>query len=255
MMRQRARMKMKELERAAGVGRETIRFYIRQGLLPEPERAARNVAWYDASFIDRIALIKELQQKRFLPLHVIKTLVGTETPPSRDEVQTLLELRGKLFPPMGGAPDPRPEKLSDVAKRTGLKATEIRGLADAGVIEIETHDGDLWLAETAIRIAELWAKLRAAGFTEERGFSVSNLRLYADMVGWLAREELRLFTRGVTGQMLDPDTAVRMAEDGITYVNQIIALLRKDTLLRYIAEGNLQTPDGETPGGAASTGS
>ena len=31
-------MKMKELEDRSGIGRETIRYYIREGLLPEPER-------------------------------------------------------------------------------------------------------------------------------------------------------------------------------------------------------------------------
>ena len=34
----RSRMRMRDLERATGVGRETIRFYIREGLLPEPAR-------------------------------------------------------------------------------------------------------------------------------------------------------------------------------------------------------------------------
>ena len=29
-------VKMKDLERATGVSRETIRYYIREGLLPEP---------------------------------------------------------------------------------------------------------------------------------------------------------------------------------------------------------------------------
>ena len=78
-MRARSRpraFKMKDLERASGVGRETIRFYIREGLLPEPERPGRNVAWYDPSFVERLALIKELQRKRFLPLHAIKAIVG-----------------------------------------------------------------------------------------------------------------------------------------------------------------------------------
>ncbi len=44
-------MKMQDLERATGVGRETIRFYIREGLLPQPTRPSRNVAWYDESFV------------------------------------------------------------------------------------------------------------------------------------------------------------------------------------------------------------
>ena len=99
------RLKMQDLERATGVGRETIRFYIREGLLPEPERPSRNVAWYDESFVERVALIKELQQKRFLPLHVIKAIVGNDAAPSRDEVRTLLELDGKLFPAVGSAPE------------------------------------------------------------------------------------------------------------------------------------------------------
>src|SRR5215470_18409262 len=74
------RLKMKDLERATGVGRESIRFYIREGLLPEPERPGRNVAWYDESFIDRIALIKDLQRKRYLPLQAIKALIRSDTP-------------------------------------------------------------------------------------------------------------------------------------------------------------------------------
>lgn len=57
----RTRMKMQDLERATGVGRETIRFYIREGLLPQPERPNRNVAWYDEAFVARVGLIKELQ--------------------------------------------------------------------------------------------------------------------------------------------------------------------------------------------------
>src|SRR6478735_4386095 len=152
----RKRMKMQDLERATGVGRETIRFYIREGLLPQPDRPGRNVAWYDESFVERIALIKELQQKRFLPLQVIKTIVGNDAEPSRDEVKAVMELDGKLFPAVGA--ELPSERLSDVARRTGLKATEIRQLADTGLIAIETRDGDQWLEEIANRIVELWAK-------------------------------------------------------------------------------------------------
>src|SRR5262249_60961492 len=92
------RLKMKDLERATGVGRESIRFYIREGLLPEPERPGRNVAWYDESFVERVRLIKELQHKRYLPLQVIKAIVNGDTPPSPGEVRTLGGLDGKLLP-------------------------------------------------------------------------------------------------------------------------------------------------------------
>ena len=92
------RLKMRDLERATGVGRESIRFYIREGLLPEPERPGRNVAWYDESFIERIRLIKELQQKRFLPLQVIKAIVNSDEPPAADEIATSNPGRSSITP-------------------------------------------------------------------------------------------------------------------------------------------------------------
>jgi len=241
---------MQDLERATGVGRETIRFYIREGLLPQPERPGRNVAWYDESFIERIALIKELQQKRFLPLQVIKAIVGNDAEPSRDEVKALIELDGKLFPAVEGASVMPPESLSAVARRTGLKGTEIRQLAETGLVTVETRDGDQWLDDTAIRIVELWGKIRQVGYTPDLGFEPANMRLYVDFVRWLAREELRVYSHGIAGRV-DLETSVRMAESGISLINQIIGLLRKATILRYIAAGNLPGGDQAPPVGRA----
>ncbi len=236
------RLKMKDLERETGVGRETIRFYIRQGLLPEPERAGRNVAWYDESFVDRIALIKELQRKRYLPLHAIKSLVDGETPPSRAEVDALLAIDGTLYRGVV----PAEERVGDVARRSGLSVREIRRLADTEVIELVTRQGAEWLCGDAIRFVERWAAFRRAGYAERLGFKPENLRVYVEFVRWLAREELRMFTRGVAGKV-DARTASAMAEQGIEIVNELIALLRRGTLLRYIAEGNLPEPVAPAP--------
>jgi DNA-binding transcriptional MerR regulator len=243
-------MKMKDLERAAGVGRETIRFYIREGLLPEPHRPSRNVAWYDVSFVERLALIKELQQKRFLPLHVIRSMLGTDAPPSRDEVRTLLEIDGKLFPAVAGAPGTAAERLSDVARTVGIPPRELRDFAATGMIEIVTRGGDQWLEEPAIRMVELWGRLRDAGFDDRLGFGAESFRLYPEFMRWLAREELRLFTHGVTGRVT-LEVSAAMAEAGINFVNQMLVLLRKATLLRYIAEGNVPAPDASSPTAAS----
>ncbi len=48
-------MKMRELEARSGVGRETIRYYIRMGLLPAPARAKPNVADYADEHVRRLA--------------------------------------------------------------------------------------------------------------------------------------------------------------------------------------------------------
>ena len=241
-MRPAHALKMKDLERATGVGRETIRFYIREGLLPEPARPGRNVAWYDGAFIERIRLIKELQKKRFLPLHAIKAILGDgHALPTRNEVQTLLELDGKLFQPVAGLPPMPAVQLRDLARRVRLPVGEIERLARAGAAAIIRREGERWIEGDDLAVVEVWAKLRHAGYAPDLGFSPENVGLYVEFVEALAREELHLFTRGITGRV-DGERARRMAEDGITMVNQLIALLRKRTLLRYIAEGNVPRP-------------
>src|SRR5215470_13833884 len=228
------RLKMKDLERATGVGRESIRFYIREGLLPEPERPGRNVAWYDESFVERIRLIKELQQKRYLPLQVIKAIVNGDAPPSPGEVRTLGALEGKLPPAGDAALAGRREPLAALAKRTGLPVREIRELAAIESIEIVTTADGASVEGVGIRVVELWGRFRVAGFTAERGFRTEQMRLYVDVVNLLAREELRRFSKGLTGQVTDAEL-VRMAEEGIRLGSEVLALFRHAALLRFIA--------------------
>ena len=237
----KSRMKMKELECATGVSRETIRYYIREGLLPEPERRGRNVAFYDEIFIERLKLIKELKSKRFLPLNIIKGIVGSEQAPTFSEVQALMALDGHLF---AGASEKSPRanrRLSEVAERAGLPASEILRMAELGAIDVEINDGDQWLDDDSLRIVEVWARLRTeAGFSDELGFNVEALQPYVEFVRRLAREELRIFAHGVAGRVTTEHSA-RMAEFAIDGMNQILGLMRKATLLRFIAQGNLPT--------------
>jgi DNA-binding transcriptional MerR regulator len=234
---------MKDLERLTGVGREAIRFYIREGLLPEPERPARNVAYYDESFVERIRLIKRLQQQRFLPLEMIKGMLGVREVPSEAEVETLLALDGKIERDALRAPRP-PEAPGALARRLGVGAGEVRELARTGAIEIVTRDGRQWIEGRSVEITEVWARMRTGGFTDELGFGPEQVGLTVQMVEWLAREQLRLFTRHVTGRV-DPDRARQMAEVGLACVPEITRLLHEATLLRLIARGNLPAGEGE----------
>jgi DNA-binding transcriptional MerR regulator len=235
----RLRLKMKDLERATGVGRETIRFYIRQGLLPQPERPARNVAWYDESFVERILLIKRLQQERYLPLAVIRALVNETPEPAEAELRILRALDGHVFPHSGANREAEP--LEQVQSRTGLPAEEIRRLEAVGFIETEERDGARWLDERSVELLELWAELRQAGFTSELGVEPETTGLYVQFVDWLAREEVRLFTGYVNGRV-EAETSWRMAEKGIDVVGRWLVLLHERRLLRWMAEAGAPAP-------------
>jgi len=243
----RKRLKMKDLERATGVGREAIRYYIREGLLPEPERPERNVAWYDASFVERILLVKRLQSERFLPLSVIKGIVGDERHLSDNESQALNALDGKIVP---AAERERPhpaETLAKLAKRIGLSVKELREMAALGAFDVVVRDGKQCLEGSAIAVAEAWAGIRAAGYSDAIGFGTADLAMYVEMVEWLAREELGRFATRVAAKV-DPETARRMAQDGIERVNELLARLRESILLRALAAGNLPAGKAEEVG-------
>jgi len=236
------RLKMKDLERATGIGREAIRYYIREGLLPEPERPGRNVAWYDDSFVDRILLIKKLQHERFLPLSIIKGVVAGDVAPSDAEVRTLVELDGKLTGSTSGNARPESEKLSSLCKRLALSVAEVRTFADCGAVDLVTRDGNQWIEGRDVSILELWSRFRNAGFTAELGFGPEDVRTYVDFCQWLVREELRIFAGRVTGKV-DAQTAQHMAERGLALTAEMLALIHERTLLQAIARGNLPAED------------
>jgi len=59
------RLTIGKLAEAAGVGVETIRFYQRSGLLPEPERPASGYREYSPTDVQRIRFIKRAQTLGF----------------------------------------------------------------------------------------------------------------------------------------------------------------------------------------------
>lgn len=246
------KLKMKELERATGVGRESIRFYIREGLLPEPERPGRNVAWYDESFIERIALVKKLQTERFLPLSVIKGIVAGDQMPSDAEVRTLLDIDLTLTSSRSDSVALKAERLSALAKRVGLSAREVLAMGKVDAIAVVTRDGAQWVEAGDIALVERWAEARRAGFSEELGYGPETLRMYVEFVRWLVREELRQFTASVTGKV-DGQRLRTMAETGVVNSGEMLRLIHERVLREAIARGNLpQAPAEPTRRDAAS---
>ena len=81
-------LRMGELARASGVSAATIKHYLREGLLPEPVKTSRNMAYYPADFVERIKMIKQLQEERYMPLRVIKDLLEEDP----DRARALIEL-------------------------------------------------------------------------------------------------------------------------------------------------------------------
>jgi len=233
-------MKISKLSEITGVARDAIHFYIREGLLPKPVKTKKNMAYYDQSYVKRIRLIRELQSKRFLPLHVIKQiLTESEDNIGVNEIKTILELGGKLFKNMESSPDFKPLTANELISRTGLQGKEIEKLKEVGAITSEMRSGEEVFGEDSIRIVETWSRLREIGFTEERGFSTELMRMYKDLIDILVKKEIQIFATNITGKVSNEE-ATKMAETAVLLLNNLIGLLRKQAVSRIVKEYGIQ---------------
>lgn len=68
-------MKIGELAKKSGVPVSTIRYYVKEGLLPNPEKVNKKMSYYDEACIGRLEAIQHLQGKRYYPLAVIRNIL------------------------------------------------------------------------------------------------------------------------------------------------------------------------------------
>ena len=128
---------MSELAERTGVRPGTIRYYLREGLLGGGEdivRTSRNMAYYPDSYVERISLIKRLQEERFLPLRVIRGAL--EDDPER--VHALVELEDRII---DGALARATEggRLSRTAASEAIRGAPQRARAAGGARRADAH--------------------------------------------------------------------------------------------------------------------
>ncbi len=223
-------MRMRELEARTGVNRETVRFYIREGLLPEPERRGRTSARYGEPHVVQLRAIKRLQDERHLPLSVIKALLNAGDAESSVAATAFPDLEADLISRLAQRNTAR-EKVDDLVARLGAPRDDLSRLAAVGILRIETDSAGVpWISGSDVVIAERCAALKAAGFTEDRGFAPEAFKFYLEFVEWLVGEELRLFLTNMSGRV-DSVEALSAAERGIDIMNEILGLLRTRSVL------------------------
>ncbi|MGD8415766.1 MAG: MerR family transcriptional regulator [Pseudomonadales bacterium] len=226
-------LKMKDLEALTDVSREAIHFYLREGLLPEPSRPKRNVALYSQEHVQRIRLIKRLQEERFLPLGEIRKLLDRASLPPVEgsgglaafelSVQALLN---------GDVPEPD-RAIGDVAQASGVPEGEIERLVSRGVIRIVDDGEQRCLDFRDAAIVEQWGRLLAAGYADRPGYDADYLARLAQTIEALAEFEVDAFLEG-SGRDLN-DEAAALATRGIEISNEILVRLRTQALLRRLS--------------------
>jgi DNA-binding transcriptional MerR regulator len=206
---------MRELAEASGVPAPTIKHYLREGLLPEPVKTSRNMAYYPPEFVDRIKLIKRLQEERYLPLKAIKTVLDEDP----DRAKAMLELGDQILERALAGERSR-TSAAEVRKRYGVPREVLDRLAE---LEILTPNSRGY-SPSDVTIIEAISRFRAGGYDEAIGFTVYDTLRYKDALEELVRIEVDVVMERLAGEV-SPERVVEMLEAGAQPLKDLIAAL------------------------------
>ncbi len=219
-------LKMSELAERSGVSPGTIRYYLREGLLGEGAevvRTSRNMAYYPPEYVDRIVLIKRLQEERYMPLRVIRAALREEP----ERVSAMIELEDRILDRALASAEERgriSRKL--VGERYGVPRLVLDRLAEIGVLTPNQrgYDGE------DVKIIEAIARFRAGGYDEALGFTVYDTLRYRTALEPLVEEEVRALLDRLAGEV-DVERAVEIVAAGTEPLRELIGAMHSKLLL------------------------
>src|SRR5947207_285598 len=123
-------LRISELSERSGVPVATIHHYLREGLLPEPVRTSRNMAYYPPDFVERIRLIKRLQEERFMPLRVIKDVIDDDP----ERAAALVELEDRILERAISAQESGRVSRAEVKRRYAIPDNVLARMEGLGIL-------------------------------------------------------------------------------------------------------------------------
>jgi DNA-binding transcriptional MerR regulator len=217
-------LKMRELSEASGVSSGTIKHYLREGLLPEPVRTSRNMAYYPPDFVDRIRLIKQLQEERFMPLKLIKGVLEKDP----DQARRLVELEDRVLE-RALAGEGKRMSATELRRRYEIPRDALDKLAELGVVSPSSRG----YSASDVRIVEAISRFRAAGVDDRIGFTVYDTLRYKRALDDLVKEEVHVLMDRLAGEM-DTDSAARVLEETLEPLQELIAALHSKALVNEL---------------------
>lgn len=188
-------MRISDLVRETGIPRETIHYYSREGLLPKPKKSSRNQAEYGEDHIERLFLIKELQDRFFLPLSAIKKIIQEQK--KSKTPKSLIHIKTEYFNPLDQF---LPEEIHGeeaFLKAIGLSPDRLADFEDWKIINPEIREGEKVYSHDDIKIGQTIGDLRRLGISYEKGFRREGLKIVRDMLQEISTAMARMYWKDV----------------------------------------------------------
>jgi hypothetical protein len=184
-----------------------------------------------------IRTIRRLQEERFLPLTMIKQVLKGEMAdlPAGAGAFPHLDLLLAQRLQLGGGDEL--VSLASLTKHYPQAASDAKGLAKLGAIELKTKNGKPHLDPLDARIVTLWGDIRKAGYTEATGFSPKDVDIYVAAVKLCVPVEVERFYSRLAGRFGQEEAAER-AQAGVEIINALIGALRTRFIMRDVTARN-----------------
>jgi DNA-binding transcriptional MerR regulator len=181
------------------------------------------MAWYPPDFVERIRLIKRLQEERFMPLRVIRDLLRDD--PQR--LEALIELEDRIVERAAAAAGER----SRTSRRAVEQAYDVprNVLQRLEELEVLTPNARGYDADD-VKIIEAISRFRAGGYDEAIGFTVYDTLRYRDALTPLVEEEVRVLLGRLAGSV-DEDRAVAIIASGAEPLHELLGAMHSKLLL------------------------
>jgi len=234
---------MRDLVRESGLPRETIHFYMLQGLLQKPVKTGRNTALYGPEHVERLRRIRELQESQFLPLKAIRAVLDDTadegfTPEQEDLVRRVrATLSGWTYEQQ------RPTVAVSDFVPSRVPRSELRELIREGLIRVHGTLENGTVSEDDAVILECWAQFKEAGLSPDKGVPPAELRLYDAAMERLVAREARMALRAYSGAPAEELSNV--VERVGPVIGRLLGAMHRKRLRQFLAEfGNGTRPQG-----------
>ena len=219
-------LKMSELAERSGVSPATIKHYLREGLLggsDEVVRTSRNMAWYPPEYVDRLRLIKRLQEERFMPLKAIRRVLEAEEP---ERLAALVDVEDRILERAVRDRESGRTSRAEVRRRYDVPPNVLDRLAEIGVLTPTARGYDAY----DIEIIEAISRFRAGGYDEQLGFTVYDTLRYREALAPLVEQEVRTLLDRLAGEV-SVDRAAEIIASGAQPLRDLLGAMHSKMLL------------------------
>ena len=189
-------LKMRDLAERSGVSAGTIRHYLREEVLGDDAgivRTSRNMAWYPPEFVDRIKLVKRLQEERFMPLRLIKGVMDR----GPEQAAAMVAVEDRILERALEAQPGEWLSRTQARERYGVPQNVLDRLAEISVLTPDRRGYD----RDDVQVIEAISRFRASGYDEALGFTVFDTLRYREALQPLVEDEVRTLLDRLAGEV------------------------------------------------------